>query len=72
MRFVITQRCAFSLRGARQMSFIKTYDMLVIGNGEAGKYLGWTVAGEGHHTAVVERKPVGGPVRISLACRVRT
>ena len=54
------------------MSFIETYDMLVIGNGEAGKYLAWTVAGEGHHTAVVERKPVGDPVRISLACRVRT
>ena len=31
------------------------YDVLVIGSGEAGKYLAWALAGEGHRTAVVER-----------------
>ncbi len=36
------------------------YDVLVIGSGEAGKYLAWTLAGEGHRTAVVERKLAGG------------
>jgi pyruvate/2-oxoglutarate dehydrogenase complex dihydrolipoamide dehydrogenase (E3) component len=37
-----------------------TYDVLVIGTGEAGKYLAWTMASEGHRTAAVERKMVGG------------
>ena len=36
------------------------YDILVIGSGEPGKYLAWTMAGEGHRTAVVERKWIGG------------
>ena len=36
------------------------YDVLVIGSGEAGKYLAWTLAAEGHRTAVVERKMIGG------------
>ena len=36
------------------------YDVLVIGSGEAGKYLAWHMAGDGHRTAVVERKFVGG------------
>jgi len=36
------------------------YDILILGSGEAGKYLAWTMAGEGHRTAVVERRWVGG------------
>jgi pyruvate/2-oxoglutarate dehydrogenase complex dihydrolipoamide dehydrogenase (E3) component len=36
------------------------YDVLVIGSGQAGKYLAWTMGSEGHRTAVVERKMVGG------------
>jgi pyruvate/2-oxoglutarate dehydrogenase complex dihydrolipoamide dehydrogenase (E3) component len=36
------------------------YDLLVIGSGEAGKYLAWTLSNEGHRTALVERKMVGG------------
>jgi pyruvate/2-oxoglutarate dehydrogenase complex dihydrolipoamide dehydrogenase (E3) component len=36
------------------------YDVLVIGSGEAGKYLAWTLASEGHRSAVVEREMVGG------------
>jgi pyruvate/2-oxoglutarate dehydrogenase complex dihydrolipoamide dehydrogenase (E3) component len=42
------------------MPEIENYDILVIGSGEAGKYLAWTMAAEGHHAAVVERKLIGG------------
>ena len=42
------------------MADIEDYDVLVIGSGEAGEYLAWTMAGEGHRTAVVERKLIGG------------
>ena len=37
-----------------------SYDVLIIGSGEAGKYLAWTMASEGHRRAVVERKLIGG------------
>jgi pyruvate/2-oxoglutarate dehydrogenase complex dihydrolipoamide dehydrogenase (E3) component len=36
------------------------YDVLVIGSGEAGKYLAWTLSKEGRRTALVERRMVGG------------
>ena len=36
------------------------YDVLVMGSGEAGKYLAWHAAREGRRAAVVERKLVGG------------
>ena len=36
------------------------YEVLITGSGEAGKYMGWTMAKAGHRTAVVERKLVGG------------
>ena len=36
------------------------YDFVVLGSGEAGKYLAWTMARKGLRTAVVERKYVGG------------
>src|SRR5882672_11304980 len=49
------------------MSATDTYDILVIGSGEAGKYLAWTMAGEGHRTAVVERKLIGGSCP-NIAC----
>jgi pyruvate/2-oxoglutarate dehydrogenase complex dihydrolipoamide dehydrogenase (E3) component len=45
----------------------ENYDMLVIGSGEAGKYLGWTMASEGHRTAVVERQLIGGSCP-NIAC----
>jgi hypothetical protein len=32
------------LEGAEQMSDIENYDILIIGSGEAGKYLAWTMA----------------------------
>jgi len=41
------------------MSETERFEVLVIGSGEAGKYLGWTMAKAGHRTAVVERSLVG-------------
>ena len=49
------------------MPATENYDVLVIGSGEAGKYLAWTMAGEGHRTAVVERALVGGSCP-NIAC----
>jgi pyruvate/2-oxoglutarate dehydrogenase complex dihydrolipoamide dehydrogenase (E3) component len=49
------------------MSSTETYDILVIGSGESGKYLAWTMASEGHRTAVVERKLIGGSCP-NIAC----
>ncbi len=49
------------------MPGIENYDILIIGSGEAGKYLAWTMAGDGHRTAVVERKLVGGSCP-NIAC----
>ena len=36
------------------------YDTLVLGSGEAGKYLAWHQAKAGRRTAVVERSMIGG------------
>src|SRR5437588_3607757 len=36
------------------------YQNLVIGSGEAGKYLAWTLAKQGQRTVMVERALVGG------------
>ena len=36
------------------------YEILVIGSGEAGKYLAWTMAKAGRRAAVVERALIGG------------
>jgi pyruvate/2-oxoglutarate dehydrogenase complex dihydrolipoamide dehydrogenase (E3) component len=49
------------------MSSAETYDILVIGSGESGKYLAWTMASEGHRTAVVERRLIGGSCP-NIAC----
>lgn len=42
-------------------------DILIIGSGEAGKWLAWTMAPEGYRTVVVERKLVGGSCP-NIAC----
>jgi hypothetical protein len=42
------------------MPQIERYEILVIGSGEAGKHVTWTLAQAGHRTAVVERKYIGG------------
>jgi len=43
------------------------YDFLVLGSGEAGKYLAWTLAKQGQRVAVIERKYVGGSCP-NIAC----
>jgi pyruvate/2-oxoglutarate dehydrogenase complex dihydrolipoamide dehydrogenase (E3) component len=42
------------------MQDVERYEILVLGSGEAGKYLAWTMAKAGHRTAMVERKYLGG------------
>ncbi len=42
------------------MTDVERYDILVLGSGESGKYLAWTMAGAGHSTAVIEWKLIGG------------
>ena len=37
-----------------------SYDVVVIGSGEAGKYLAWTLSKAGHPTAMIERGMIGG------------
>lgn len=49
------------------MSEIQHYDALVLGSGEAGKYLAWTLAKAGHRVAVVERQLIGGSCP-NIAC----
>lgn len=49
------------------MAEVERYDILVIGAGEAGKWLSWSLAPEGHRTAVVERKYIGGSCP-NIAC----
>lgn len=49
------------------MPSTENVDVLVIGSGEAGKYLAWTMAGEGHRVAVVERELIGGSCP-NIAC----
>ena len=42
------------------MPEVDRYDILVLGSGESGKYLAWTMAGAGHRTAVIEQALIGG------------
>ena len=39
---------------------MENYDTLVLGSGEAGKYIAWHLASTGQRVAVVERRYVGG------------
>ena len=43
------------------------YDLVVLGSGEAGKYLAWTFARQGKRVALIERKLVGGSCP-NIAC----
>lgn len=43
------------------------YDLVVLGSGEAGKILAWTLASEGKRAAVIERKYLGGSCP-NIAC----
>src|SRR5688572_33009128 len=42
------------------MPAIDRYDVVVVGSGEAGKYLAWTLAKAVHRTSLIERKMGGG------------
>jgi pyruvate/2-oxoglutarate dehydrogenase complex dihydrolipoamide dehydrogenase (E3) component len=42
------------------MATVEHYSIMIVGSGQAGKYLAWTTAKAGHRTAVVERRWVGG------------
>ena len=49
------------------MTEIDKFEFLVLGSGEAGKYLAWTMAKAGRRTAVVERRWIGGSCP-NIAC----
>ena len=49
------------------MADAEKYETLVLGSGEAGKWTAWTRADEGHRTAMVERKWLGGACP-NIAC----
>ena len=49
------------------MSETQHYDTLVLGSGEAGKYLAWTMEKAGRRAAVIERKLIGGSCP-NIAC----
>jgi pyruvate/2-oxoglutarate dehydrogenase complex dihydrolipoamide dehydrogenase (E3) component len=42
------------------MSEIERYDAVVLGTGEAGKYMAWHLGSSGKRTVVIERKFIGG------------
>jgi pyruvate/2-oxoglutarate dehydrogenase complex dihydrolipoamide dehydrogenase (E3) component len=50
-----------------QKSKLEGYDLLVLGSGEAGKFLAWTLAKKGMKAAVIERKDIGGSCP-NIAC----
>lgn len=49
------------------MADIAHYDILILGSGEAGKYLAWTFGGAGRRVALVERGLIGGSCP-NIAC----
>ena len=49
------------------MQTIEEYDVVVLGSGEAGKYIAWTLAKTGKRAVVIERKYVGGSCP-NIAC----
>jgi pyruvate/2-oxoglutarate dehydrogenase complex dihydrolipoamide dehydrogenase (E3) component len=48
-------------------SSTKEYDVVVLGCGEGGKYIAWTLAKQGKRVAVIERKYIGGSCP-NIAC----
>jgi pyruvate/2-oxoglutarate dehydrogenase complex dihydrolipoamide dehydrogenase (E3) component len=49
------------------MNGVEEYDLVVLGSGEGSKFLAWTLAKQGKHVAVVERKYIGGSCP-NIAC----
>jgi pyruvate/2-oxoglutarate dehydrogenase complex dihydrolipoamide dehydrogenase (E3) component len=46
---------------------VQHYDIVIIGSGEGGKYLAWTMARQGKKVVVIERKYIGGSCP-NIAC----
>jgi pyruvate/2-oxoglutarate dehydrogenase complex dihydrolipoamide dehydrogenase (E3) component len=46
---------------------LEEYDLVVLGSGEGGKYIAWTLAKKGMRSLVVERKYIGGSCP-NIAC----
>src|ERR1700729_2294402 len=42
------------------MSSVEQYDAIVLGTGEAGKYMAWHLGASGKRVAAIERKLIGG------------
>jgi pimeloyl-ACP methyl ester carboxylesterase len=61
--WTIPQPC----RGDGAVPDVHKYEILVLGSGEAGKYLAWTMAKEGRATALVDRRWLGGSCS-NIAC----
>ena len=49
------------------MSAVEEFDLVVLGSGEGGKFLAWTLAKEGKRVAMVERQYIGGSCP-NIAC----
>src|SRR5438552_16190869 len=49
------------------MSNPEEYDLVILGSGEGGKLLAWTLASQGKRVAVIERRYVGGSCP-NIAC----
>ena len=49
------------------MTTPEEFDTLVLGSGEAGKYLAWHLAAQGKRVAVIERRYIGGSCP-NIAC----
>ena len=49
------------------MDSVEHFDMVVLGSGEAGKYIAWTFGKEGKRVAMIERRYVGGSCP-NIAC----
>src|SRR5260370_30593607 len=47
-------------QGDGPMPDAEKFEILVLGSGEAGKWTAWTMADEGHRTAMIQRKLLGG------------
>lgn len=46
---------------------VERYEVLVLGSGEAGKYIAWNAASSGRKTALIERRYIGGSCP-NIAC----
>jgi pyruvate/2-oxoglutarate dehydrogenase complex dihydrolipoamide dehydrogenase (E3) component len=51
----------------RPSAEIEDYDVVILGSGEAGKYIAWTLAKKGMRSIVIERKYIGGSCP-NIAC----